>query len=64
VIQQIGQNASKIKLYACRKGVGVRALHGITYAIGGYNGEHLKSIEVYTPSDGVWSFIYRNMELC
>ena len=41
----------------CRQGVGVGVLDGLMYAIGGYNGKYLKSVEVYRPSDGVWSSI-------
>ncbi|CAI6370439.1 unnamed protein product, partial [Macrosiphum euphorbiae] len=48
----------------CRQGVGVGVLDGLMYAIGGYNGRvYLKSVEVYRPSDGVWSSI-ADMNLC
>jgi len=41
-----------------REGVGVGVLDGLMYAIGGFNGKDLKSVEVYNPSEcahGVWS---------
>jgi len=42
----------------CRDGVSVGVLDGLMYAIGGYSsGEYLKSVEVYRPSDGVWSSV-------
>ncbi|CAI6371046.1 unnamed protein product [Macrosiphum euphorbiae] len=49
-----------------RQGVGVGVLDGLMYAIGGDNAmvdiksferKYLKSVEVYRPSDGVWSSI-------
>ncbi|XP_008189703.2 kelch-like protein 2 [Acyrthosiphon pisum] len=47
-----------------RRGVGVGVLDGLMYAIGGYDGdEDLKSVEVYRPSDGVWSSV-ADMEIC
>ena len=38
-----------------RQGAGVGVLDGILYAIGGYNGQYLKSAEIYRPGDGNWS---------
>jgi len=41
-----------------RYNVGVGVLNGIMYAVGGINdGYVLKSVEVYSPSDGVWTSI-------
>ncbi|XP_016660260.1 kelch-like protein 3 [Acyrthosiphon pisum] len=49
---------------AHRHGVGVGVLDGLLmYAIGGYDGKYLKSLEVYRPSDGVWSSV-ADMEIC
>ncbi|XP_008182274.1 kelch-like protein 17 [Acyrthosiphon pisum] len=49
---------------AHRHGVGVGVLDGLLmYAIGGYDGKYLKSVEVYRPSDGVWSSV-ADMEIC
>jgi len=46
----------------CNVGVGV--LNGKMYVVGGMNnGYLLKSVEVYSPSDGVWTSI-ANMHLC
>ncbi|XP_016658414.1 kelch-like protein 3 [Acyrthosiphon pisum] len=48
----------------CRQYVGVGVLDGLMYAIGGYDGhKYLKSVEVYRPSDGVWSSV-ADMEIC
>jgi len=48
----------------CRAGVGVGVMDGVMYAIGGFNGTaHLKSVEAYRVSDGVWSTI-TDMHLC
>jgi len=47
-----------------RQGVGVGVLDGLMYAIGVYDGsKDLKSVEVYRPSDGVWSSI-ADMHIC
>jgi len=47
-----------------RQGVSVVVLDGHIYAIGGYNGtEDLKSVEVYRPSEGIWSSI-ADMQVC
>jgi len=46
-----------------RHGVSVGVLDGFMYAIGGYDGKYLKSVEVYRPSDGVWSSI-ADMKIC
>jgi len=46
------------KMSEYRQGVGVGVLNDLMYAIGGYDGnKDLKSVEVYTPSDGVWSSV-------
>jgi len=51
------------KMSEFRQGVSVGVLDGLMYAIGGFGGKYLKSVEVYSPSDGVWSSI-ADMNLC
>lgn len=47
-----------------RSGVSVGILNGLVYAVGGSDesGAH-KSVEVYNPKTGVWSFV-ANMKKC
>lgn len=43
---------------APRDGVGVGVIDGVIYVVGGYDGtEFLKRVEIYRPSDRVWSTI-------
>jgi len=35
--------------------VGVGVLDGVLYAVGGFNGSRLSSVEAYRPSTGVWT---------
>lgn len=43
------------EMSVCRAGVGVGVLDGVMYAVGGFDGAtHLRSVEAYRPSDGVW----------
>lgn len=46
-----------------RQSVGVGVLNGIIYAVGGYSGSYLKSVEAFNPSTGFWTAI-ADMHLC
>jgi kelch-like protein 2/3 len=48
----------------CRSGHGVGVLNGLMYVIGGHDGPfHHKSVEVYNPGTGRWTFI-TDMHVC
>jgi len=47
-----------------RFGVSVEVVDGVMYAIGGNTGSgHLKSVEAYIPSTGIWSSV-ADMHFC
>ncbi len=45
---------SKANMLTPRGGIGVAALDGLIYAVGGYNGSYLRTVEAYDPIADTW----------